>query len=60
MLFFSVVVVVVVVFAALGVRVVEFGATRVSPGHHGIEARRRAWVGRFSSAPWAHYHPVGY
>ena len=45
----------------IGVRVVvEVGATCGNPGHHGIEARRRAWVDRFSSAPWVHDHPVGY
>ena len=44
-------VVVVVVVAELGVRVVEIGATCGSPGHHGIEAWRRARVDRFSSAP---------
>ena len=60
MLYFSGLVAVVVVVAALGVIVVEFGATYGSPGHHGIEARRREWVGRFSSAPWAHDQPVGY
>ena len=52
-----VVIIVVVVVAVLGVRVVEVGATCCSPGHHGFEAR--AWVGRFSSAPWVH-PPVGY
>ena len=41
----------VVVAAAIGEVVVEVGATCGSPGHHGIEARRRAWVDRFSSAP---------
>ena len=35
------IIVVVVVVAAIGMRVVEIGATCGSPGHHGIEARRR-------------------
>ena len=35
---------VVVVVTAIGVRVVEVGATCGSAGHHGIEARRRAWA----------------
>ena len=57
----DVVVVVVVVAAAIGVRVVdESGATCGSPGHCGIEARRRSWVVRFSSAPWVHDPHVGY
>ena len=55
-----IVVLVVVVVATIGVRVVEVGSTCCSPGHHGIEARRRAWVDRFSSAPWVHDPPVGY
>ena len=42
------------------VRIVEVGATCGSPGHRGIEAQRRAWVDRFSSAPWVHGPPVGY
>ena len=46
------VVVVVVVAAAIGEVVVEAGSTCGSPGTRGIEARRRAWVDRFSSAPW--------
>ena len=50
----------VVVIAAIGVRVVEVGANCGSPGHHGIEARRRAWVDHFSSAPWVHDPPVDY
>ena len=54
------VVLVVVVFAAIGEVVVEVGATFDSPGHHGIEARRRTWVHRFSSAPWVYDPPVGY
>ena len=52
--------VVVVVAAAIGEVVVEAGETYGSPGHQGIEARRRAWVHRFSSAPWVHDPPVGY
>ena len=52
MLFFSVVVVV----AALGVIVVEVGATCGSSGHHGIEARRRATtVGRGLTASLLHH-----
>ena len=51
---------VVVVVAAIVVRVVEVGSTCGSPGNHGIEARRRACIDRFSSAPWAHDPPVGY
>ena len=35
-------VVVVIVVAAIGEVVVEAGATYGSPGHHGIETRRRA------------------
>ena len=46
-----IVVAVVIVVAAIGVRVVEVGANCGSPGHHGIEVRRWAWVDRFSSAP---------
>ena len=50
-----------VVVVAIGVRVVEVGATCGIPGHRGIEARRRACVVRFfSSAPWVHDPPVGY
>ena len=53
--------IVVVVAAAIGVRVVvEVGATCGSPGHRGIEARRRTWFDRFSSAPRVHDSPVGY
>ena len=49
---FVVVIVVVVVFvAAIGEVVVEAGATCGGPGHHGIEARRRAWVEPSSSTP---------
>ena len=55
-----IVVVVVVVAAAIGEVVVEVGATFSSPGHHGIEARRRACVDHFSSAPWVHGPPFGY
>ena len=51
-------IVAIVVVAAIGVRVVEVGATCGSPGHHGIEARRRALVDHFSSAPWVHDPPV--
>ena len=51
---------VVVVSEAIGVIVVDVGATCGSPGHHGIEARRRAWVDRFSYASWVHDPPVGY
>ena len=54
------VVAVVVVVAKIGVRVVEVGATCGTPELHGIEARRRAWVYGFSSAPWVHDPPVGY
>ena len=53
-------IVVIVVAVAIGEVVVEVGATCGSPGNHGIEARRRAWVDRFSSAPWVHDPPVGY
>ena len=52
--------VVVDVVAVIGVRVVEVGATCGSPGHHGIVARRRAWVDPLSSALWVHDPPVGY
>ena len=55
-----IVVVVVVDDAAIGEIVVDGGAICGSPGHHGIEARRRAWVDRFSSAPWVHDPPVSY
>ena len=55
-----VVVVVVVDDAAIGENVVDGGAICGSPGHHGIEARRRAWIDRFSSAPWVHDPPVSY
>ena len=50
----------VVVVAALGVRIVEVVATCGSPWHRGIDARRRAWVDRFSTAPWLHDPPIGY
>ena len=53
-------VVVDVVVAALGVRVVEAGVTCGSPGNCGIEARRWTLVDRFSSAPWVHDPLVGY
>ena len=46
--------------AAIGEIVVEAGATYGSPGHHGIEARRRAWIDPFSSASWVHGPHVGY
>ena len=51
---------VVVVVVAIVVRVVEVGATCDSPGNHGIEARRRACIDRFSSTPWAPDPHVGY
>ena len=51
---------IVVVVAAIGEFIVEIGAICGSPGHQGIEARRRAWVDRFSYAPWLHDPPVGY
>ena len=46
-----VVVVDVVIATAIGVRDVEVGTYYGNPGHNGIEARRRAWVDRISSAP---------
>ena len=48
----------VVVVAAIGVRVVEVGATCGNPGNHGIEARSRAWVDSFSSAPCVYDPPI--
>ena len=53
-------VVVVVVAAAIGEVVVDVGAICGSPGNHGIEAQRRAWVDHFSSAPWVLDIPIGY
>ena len=49
-----------VVAAAIVEVVVEVGATCGSPGYHGIEARRRAWVDHLSFAPWVHDLPVSY
>ena len=61
-LLFNTTVVVIVFVNAMAICevVVKVGATCGSTGHHGIEARRRAWVDRFSSAAWIHDHPVGY
>ena len=46
--------------AAIGEIVVEAGATYGSPGHHGIDDWRRAWIDPFSSAPWVHGPSFGY
>ena len=58
--YFYILVVAVVVADALGEVVVEAGAIYGSLRHHGIEAQRRAWVGRFSSASWVQAPPVDY